>query len=107
MDKSYCMSIDTPITEDGSTTIGDTLTDTISPFSDTFTRDAISKALKCLNPREYKVVSEFYGLDGNYERPIKEIAKEMNLGDERVRQLRKSGINKLKSRYSKTLKTLL
>lgn len=107
MDKSYCMSIDTPITEDGSTTIGDTLTDTISPFSDTFTKDTISKALKCLNPREYKVVSEFYGLDGNYERPIKEIAKEMNLGDERVRQLRKSGINKLKSRYSKTLKTLL
>lgn len=107
MDKSYCMSIDTPITEDGSTTIGDTLTNTISPFSDTFTKDTISKALKCLNPREYKVVSEFYGLDGNYERPIKEIAKEMNLGDERVRQLRKSGINKLKSRYSKTLKTLL
>ena len=107
MDKSYCMSIDTPITEDGSTTIGDTLTDTISPFSDTFTKDTISKALKCLNPREYKVISEFYGLDGNYERPIKEIAKEMNLGDERVRQLRKSGINKLKSRYSKTLKTLL
>lgn len=107
MDKSYCMSIDTPITDDGSTTIGDTLADTVSSFSDPFTKDAISKSLKCLNPREYKVITEFYGLDGNYERPIKEIAKEMNLGDERVRQLRKSGINKLKSRCSKTLKTLL
>ena len=101
------MSIDTPITDDGSTTIGDTLADTVSSFSDPFTKDAISKSLKCLNPREYKVITEFYGLDGNYERPIKEIAKEMNLGDERVRQLRKSGINKLKSRCSKTLKTLL
>ena len=107
MDKSYCMSIDTPITDDGSTTIGDTLADTVSSFSDPFTKDAISKSLKCLNPREYKVITEFYGLDGNYERPIKDIAKEMNLGDERVRQLRKSGINKLKSRCSKTLKTLL
>lgn len=107
MDKSYCMSIDTPITDDGSTTIGDTLADTVSSFSDPFTKDTISKALKCLNPREYKVITEFYGLDGNYERPIKDIAKEMNLGDERVRQLRKSGINKLKSRCSKTLKTLL
>lgn len=107
MDKSYCMSIDTPITEDGSTTIGDTLTESIIPFSDTFTKDSVSKVLKCLNEREYKVITEFYGLDGAYERPIKEIAKEMNLGDERVRQLRKSGVNKLKSRYGKTLKTLL
>ena len=107
MDKSYCTSIDTPITEDGSTTIGDTLTDTISPFSDTFTRDAVSKALKCLNPREYKVISEFYGLDGNYERPIKEIAKEMNLGDERIRQIRKGAIKKLEKRCGKVLKTLL
>jgi RNA polymerase primary sigma factor len=107
MDKSYCQSFDTPISEDGSTTIEDTIAEQILPFSDTFTKEAISKSLHCLNPREYKVVSEFYGLDGQYERPIKDIAKEMNLGDERIRQLRKSGIKKLEKRCGKILKTLL
>lgn len=107
MDKSYCQSIDSPITDDGSTTLGDILSENIIPFSDTFTKDAISKALRCLNPREYKVITEFYGLNGQYERPIKEIAQEMNLGNERIRQLRKEAIKKLEKRCGKTLKTLL
>ena len=107
MDKSYCQSIDTPISNDGTTTLEDTISEQITPFSDNFTKDAISKALKCLNPREYKVITEFYGLDGKYDKSIKEIAKEMGLGDERVRQLRKSGVKKLKSRCGKTLETLL
>ena len=35
------------------------------------------------------------------------IAKEMNLGDERIRQIRKGAIKKLERRCGKTLKTLL
>ena len=107
MDKSYCMSIDTPISEDGSTTVGDTLSEPESSFTDTFTKDTILKSLKCLNQREYQVITEFYGLGGQYERPIKDIAKEMGLGDERVRQLRKQAIKKLEKRCGKILKTLL
>ena len=107
IDKSYCQSIDSPITDDGKTTIEDTLTEDPKPFTDIFTKDTVSNSLKILNPREYKVISEFYGLDGNYERSIKDIAKEMNLGDERIRQIRKSAIKKLKQKCGKTLKTLL
>ena len=107
MNKSYCQSIDTPLTDDGTTTIEDTLSEEVAPFSDSFTKDTISKVLKCLNSREYKVITEFYGLDNQYERSIKEIAKEMNLGDERVRQIRKGAIKKLERRYGRTLKTLL
>ena len=107
MDKSYCMSIDTPISENGSTTVGDTLSEPESSFTDTFTKDTILKSLKCLNQREYQVITEFYGLGGQYERPIKDIAKEMGLGDERVRQLRKQAIKKLEKRCGKILKTLL
>ena len=95
------------MTEDGTTTLKDILTESQTPFTDNFTKETISKVLNCLNPREYKVITEFYGLNGKYERPIKEIAKEMNLGDERIRQLRKSGIKKLQTRYGNTLKTLL
>jgi RNA polymerase primary sigma factor len=107
MDKSYCQSIDTPLTDDGNTTLEDTLPETSDPFSDVFTKDAISKALKCLNAREYKVITEFYGLEGEYERPIKDIAKEMGLGDERVRQLRKSAVKKLQQKKGNILRTLL
>ena len=107
MNKSYCQSIDTPITEDGKTTVEDVLIEEKSSITDTFTKEAISDALKILNPREYKVVTEFYGLDGNTERSIKEIAKEMNLCDERIRQLRKNAIKKLNKRCGKILKTLL
>ena len=107
MDKSYCQSIDTPLTDDGNTTLEDILPETSDSFSDIFTKDAISKALKCLNAREYKVITEFYGLEGEYERPIKDIAKEMGLGDERVRQLRKSAVKKLQQKKGNILRTLL
>ena len=107
LNKSYCQSIDTPVTDDGKTTIENTLMEEIKPFSDSFTKESISFALKVLNSREYKVITEFYGLDGQLERPIKDIAKEMGLGDERVRQLRKGAIKKLEKRCGKTLKTLL
>ena len=107
MDKSYCQSIDSPITEDGSTTLGDTIESPELSFSDVFVKDSISRALKCLNEREYKVITEFYGLDGVVERPIKDIALEMHLGDERVRQIRKGAIKKLEKRFGNTLKTLL
>lgn len=107
MDKSYCQSIDTPISEDGKTTVEDILISEQTPFTDSFTKEAISNALKILNEREYKVISEFYGLDGKIEKPIKEIAKEMNLGDERIRQIRKGAIKKLEKRCGKILKTLI
>ena len=107
LNKSYCQSIDTPITEDGKSSVEDILTEEVKPFSDFFTKEAILDSLKVLNPREYKVVTEYYGLGGVSERSIKEIAKEMNLGDERIRQLRKEAIKKLSKRCGKTLKTLL
>lgn len=107
MDKSYCQSFDTPISENKNVTIGDTIAEQTSPFTDVFTKEAVSKSLSCLNPREYKVITEYYGLEGQEEKPIKEIAKEMNLGDERVRQIRKGAIKKLEKKCGKILKSLL
>ena len=106
LDKSYCQSIDTPINDDENSTLENFLTSE-EKFSDVFTQETVSKCLKVLNPREYKVISEYYGLDGQDEKSIKEIAKEMGLGDERIRQLRKNGVKKLNKRCGKILKTLL
>lgn len=107
LNKSYCQSLDTPITEDGKSSIEDIIPEEVNPLSDLFTKESILNSLKVLNPREYKVITEYYGLNGNYEKTIKEIAKEMNLGDERIRQIRKEAVKKLNKRCGKTLKTLL
>lgn len=106
MDKSYCQSLDTPLTSDGTTTLEDTLSES-KDITDQFIADTINSCLKVLNKREYQVISEFYGLDGHVERPIKEIATNMGLGEERVRQIRKNAINKLRQRKGITLKSLL
>lgn len=105
MDKSYCQSIDTPLLDDNSLTLEDVIADEESP--NLFLKEGINRALKVLNDREYKVITEFYGLEGKEEKSIKEIAVEMGLGDERVRQLRKSGIKKLQQKRYNMLKTLL
>lgn len=107
VNKSYCQSLDTPVTEDGKTTLEDIIPIYNKPFTDTFTVEAISRALRILNPREYYVVTRFYGLDGFEEKPIKDIAKDLDIGDERVRQIRKAAIKKLKQRCDKNLKSLL
>ena len=107
LNKSYCQSLDTPITEDGKSSIEHIIPEEVNPLSDLFTKESILNSLKVLNPREYKVITEYYGLNGNYEKTIKEIAKEMNLGDERIRQIRKEAVKKLNKRCGKTLKTLL
>ena len=107
MNKSYCQSIESPVTDDEKTTIEDVLKEEPTPFTDVFTKETISSVLKILNDREYKVISEFYGLDGQFDKSIKEIAKEMNLGEERVRQIRKGAIKKLYRRCGNVLKDLL
>lgn len=107
INKSYCQSINTPLKEDSSTTLEETIPDTEDKYSNVFTKESISKALKCLNPREYTVITKYYGLDGEYNYSIKEIAKDLGVCDERVRQLRKGAIKKLKQRYGNILKTLL
>ena len=74
--------------------------------NDIFVKESILKAINVLDKREQKVITEFYGINTE-NKSIKEIASEMNLSDERIRQLRKQGIKKLKNRCGKTLKTLL
>lgn len=105
-DKSYCLSLDTPLNDDSKNTIEDVIPEQEKPYTDFFTKETIFQCLKVLNSREYKVITEFYGLNGE-EKCIKDIAEEMNLGDERVRQIRKSAIKKLQQRCKNSLKLLL
>ncbi len=56
------------------------------------------KVLKLLNeidPREANILRLHYGLDGNKPMSLKEIAKELGLTRERIRQIRRDALTKL------------
>ena len=108
MDRSYCQSLDMVVTDDNKLTLEDILPDESISFTDVFAREYIEESINLiLNDREKFVINRYYGLNGCKEETIKEIAKELNLGEERVRQIRKNSIAKLKKRKEKTFKTLL
>lgn len=63
------------------------------------TRYALNEALKVLNDREKTIVCMAYGYGYNREYKDKEIADELGLTSERVRQLRHGAVKKMRSAY--------
>ena len=107
LNKNSCISFDTPVINGEKLTVLDTIADESSDVYNNFSNEIINNCLKILSEREYKVIVEYYGLNGEAEKSIKEIAKELNIGDERIRQLRKNAVKKLYNRFGNLLKPLL
>lgn len=76
-----------------------------SPFEDEVdTRDKmnkqnalINKMFSSLNQREMKVISHYFGIDGNKKMNLIEIGEELGITSERVRQIKGSAIKKMRS----------
>lgn len=96
-------SIDESISTSGdnSISISDTIASDSFSDSDVLSEDfkkELSRVLKDILPkREYKVVSLFYGLDGNEKLPMKEVCKYIGLTKERARQICKKAITRLQN----------
>mgnify|MGYP000860870710 CR=1 FL=1 len=60
-------------------------------------REAILKSLETLSEKEQTVIKYRYGLDGNEPMSLKEIGKKFNLTKERIRQIEKKAIRRLRS----------
>lgn len=94
-------SLDKPIGEDGESTIGDLLPD---PASDqvveeaisSHDRDVIHRSLDCLSQREKDVVMARFGLLGGQPQTLAEIAEHHGISRERVRQIEKEALAKLR-----------
>ncbi len=68
----------------------------------------LMESLSILDERERTVLVHRFGLNGEEPKTLQEIGKIMNLSRERVRQIEKSALNKLKkSRYKAILKSYL
>jgi len=70
-------------------------------------KEEITKMLDALKPREKEIVKLRYGIDGYDIHTLEEIGKTFNITRERVRQIEKKTLLKLKTRFSEELKPYL
>jgi RNA polymerase primary sigma factor len=59
-------------------------------------REAIARALEVLPPRDRRVLTLYFGLEGNRPMTLQEIARELGVTRERVRQLRDRALKRLR-----------
>jgi RNA polymerase primary sigma factor len=95
------ISLDSTIGEDGETRIGDLIEDTDSPEASELVdrqlmADQLRRALGVLSAREEKIMAMRFGLYDGTPRTLDEIGKHMGLTRERIRQLEKESLSKLR-----------
>ncbi|WP_433501330.1 RNA polymerase sigma factor [Sphaerimonospora sp. CA-214678] len=95
------ISLDSTIGEDGETRIGDLIEDVDSPeASEVVDRQLLAEQLKGvlgnLSPREAKIMSLRFGLIDGKPHTLDEIGKHLGLTRERIRQLEKESLSKLR-----------
>ncbi len=95
------ISLETPVGEDGDTSLGDFVPDqtSVSPLKttvDTLLREQLETVLKTLNQREEKVVRLRFGLDDGRERTLEEVGNMFNVTRERIRQIECKALKKLR-----------
>jgi RNA polymerase primary sigma factor len=94
------LSLDMPVTEDGDM-LGDLIenADCTSPLEAAVENEILhltEEALESLNDRERKILSMRFGLGDNQASTLEEVGAYLNISRERVRQLEKRAMNRLR-----------
>ncbi len=94
------VSFETPVGEEGSQ-LGDFIEDqTILQPEEQSTvsllREELSKILESLTPRERRIIELRFGLGSEYSRTLEEVGTELGLSKERIRQIEKEALAKLR-----------
>ncbi|MBX6724127.1 MAG: RNA polymerase sigma factor [Dactylosporangium sp.] len=95
------ISLDSTIGEDGETRIGDLIEDADTPEASELVdrqlmADQLRRTLDVLSPREAKIMAMRFGLYDGTPRTLDEIGKALGLTRERIRQLEKESLSKLR-----------
>ena len=95
------VSLDTPIGDDGETSIGDLIedTDVLQPaeiVEHHAMTDGLRSLVASLPPREAAIITLRYGLEDGQQHTLAEVAERVGLTRERVRQLEKHAMNTLR-----------
>src|SRR5690606_11139626 len=91
------LSLDTPIGDDGESNIGELIEDDdVIQASDLVERQALTDQLRSvlnsLPTREAKIIGMRYGLEDGHEHTLQDVADEVGVSRERVRQLEKHAL---------------
>jgi len=94
------VSFETPVGEDGSQ-LGDFIADEASlqpeeQSTASLLREELSKTLESLTPRERRIIELRFGLGNEYGRTLAEVGTELGLSKERIRQIEKEALTKLR-----------
>ena len=108
--QSKPLSVDAPLGHRTNTSLLSVLVNPDAPMADERVHseaieNAIEFALLSLNQRESKVINAYFGIMQEHE-TMAEIAEDMDLKRERVRQIRDKAVRKLRKAYKQKLKDL-
>ena len=97
------ISLEAPISPNIDGKVGDFIEDDNVASPDDFidSKNAVKLVrdlLSCLTPKEQKVIKMRYGLGYKDEHILDEVGQEFDLSGERIRQIQKKAIRKIKSR---------
>lgn len=102
------VSIDDKIRQDSDSEVGDfipgeTMDDIDKKINISSLKQEINSVFEDLNEREIRILNMHFGLNGCHEMSLKEIGEELNLTNERVRQIKEFSLKKLRM-YGKSSK---
>ncbi len=95
------VSLDTPVDEDGDTSLGDLIAQETAPgpdstFLDTESRDRLSHLVEHLDERAADIIRSRYGLVDGRQHKLADIGAKHGISAERVRQLEREALQKLR-----------
>lgn len=96
------ISLDEKIFEDSeqeksSQVISDSFSEFEEMLEEKTLKEQIKNVIETLSNKEREVIKMYFGLDGYHEMSLKEIGAELDLTNERVRQIKEFGLKKLRS----------
>ncbi|MGF1466240.1 MAG: sigma-70 family RNA polymerase sigma factor [Sandaracinaceae bacterium] len=95
------VSLDIPVGEDGSSTLGDLMVDPdqsspMQPLVDDGLESTLRAALEELTEREQEILRKRFGMDGEEEHTLTDVGQLYGLSRERIRQLQVQALQKLR-----------
>ena len=95
------VSMETPVGEDGDTSLGDMIadSDTATPADAALQaslREVVREMLDELTPREAKVLRMRFGIDMATDYTLEEVGKQFDVTRERIRQIESKAMRKLR-----------
>ena len=98
----HTLSLEMPTNHEGDAVLGDFIEDVESPDPNELATQAllaqnINEVLESLPPREVRVLQLRYGIPDGKKHTLREIGQKMGVTRERIRQIERQGLNRLRS----------